>query len=139
MLQFIVVGLVLGSIYALAASGLVITYVSTGVLNFAFGAFAFFIARLYYYLHVEHSWTIVPAAVLSLGVVAPLMGLFFYVAIFRHLRLASQLIKVVVTIGLSVVIPAVATMIFGSGEIFQDGETRHAGSHLLEELNPLGG
>jgi branched-chain amino acid transport system permease protein len=119
LLQFIVVGLVLGSIYALAASGLVITYVSTGVLNFAFGAFAFFIARLYYYLHVEHTWTIVPAAVLSLGVVAPLMGLFFYVVIFRHLRLASQLIKVVVTIGLSVVIPAVATMIFGSGEIFQ--------------------
>ena len=50
MLQFIVVGLVLGSIYALAASGLVITYVSTGVLNFAFGALAFFIARTYYYL-----------------------------------------------------------------------------------------
>ena len=52
MLQFIVVGLVLGSIYALAASGLVITYVSTGVLNFAFGSLAFFIARTYYYLHV---------------------------------------------------------------------------------------
>jgi branched-chain amino acid transport system permease protein len=119
LLQFIVVGLVLGSIYALAASGLVITYVSTGVLNFAFGAFAFFIARFYYYLHVEHEWTIVPAAVLALGVLAPLMGLFFYLAIFRFLRLSSQLIKVVVTIGLSVVIPAVATMIFGTGEIFQ--------------------
>ena len=31
MLQAVIVGLVLGSIYALAASGLVITYVSTGV------------------------------------------------------------------------------------------------------------
>ena len=119
MLQFIVVGLVLGSIYALAASGLVITYVSTGVLNFAFGSFAFFIARTYYYLHVEHNWTIVPAAVVSLGVLAPLMGLFFYLAIFRYLRLSSQLIKVVVTIGLSVVLPAIAVMLYGSGEIFQ--------------------
>ena len=53
MVQFIVAGLVLGSIYALAASGLVITYVSTGVLNFAFGSFAFFIARTYYSFHIE--------------------------------------------------------------------------------------
>src|SRR6476661_292509 len=101
-LQYIVVGLVFGSIYALAASGLVITYVSTGVLNFAFGSFAYFIARTYYYFHVEQGWGIVPAAALCLCVVSPLLGLFFYVAIFRFLRLSTQLIKVVVTIGLSV-------------------------------------
>src|SRR6476661_6303207 len=117
--QFIVAGLVLGSIYALAASGLVITYVSTGVLNFAFGSFAFFIARTYYYFHVEQGWGIVPAAVFCLGVVSPLLGLFFYMAIFRFLRLSTQLIKVVVTIGLSVVIPVLAEIIFGNDEIFQ--------------------
>ncbi len=61
-LQFVIVGLVLGSIYALAASGLVITYVSTGVLNFAFGSLAFFIARIYYCLHVEKGWGILLAA-----------------------------------------------------------------------------
>ena len=43
--QFIIAGLVLGSIYALAASGLVITYVSTGIFNFAFGSLAYFVAR----------------------------------------------------------------------------------------------
>jgi branched-chain amino acid transport system permease protein len=118
-LQFIVVGLVLGSIYALAASGLVITYVSTGVLNFAFGALAFFIARTYYYLNTEHGWGILSSAALCLLVVAPAMGLFLYLAIFRFLRLSSQLIKVVVTIGVSVVIPALAAMIFGNEEIFQ--------------------
>jgi branched-chain amino acid transport system permease protein len=118
-LQFIVVGLVLGSIYALAASGLVITYVSTGVLNFAFGALAYFIARTYYYLHVEHNWGILTAAAMCLLVLAPAMGLFLYLAIFRFLRLSSQLIKVVVTIGVSVVIPALAVMIFGNEEIFQ--------------------
>jgi len=117
-LQYVVVGLVFGSIYALAASGLVITYVSTGVLNFAFGAFAYFVARTYYYLHIEHDWGIVPAAAVCLLVVSPAMGLFFYLVIFRHLRLSSQLIKVVVTIGLSVVIPAAATMIYGNGQIF---------------------
>lgn len=119
MLQFIVVGLVFGSIYALAASGLVITYVSTGVLNFAFGAFAFFIARFYYYLHVEKEWGILLSAAVSLLVLAPFIGIFFYMAIFRFLRLSSQLIKVVVTIGLSVVLPVLAEVIFGNDEIFQ--------------------
>lgn len=118
MLQYVVVGLVFGSIYALAASGLVITYVSTGVLNFAYGAFAYFVARTYYHLHIEKGWDQLPAAVVCLFVLSPAMGLFFYLAIFRHLRLSSQLIKVVVTIGISVVIPAAAEMIYGSGQIF---------------------
>jgi branched-chain amino acid transport system permease protein len=118
-LQFIVVGLVLGSIYALAASGLVITYVSTGILNFAFGALAFLIARTYYYLHIEQQWGILASAAMCLLVIAPALGLFLYMAIFRFLRLSSQLIKVVVTIGLSVTIPAIANMVFGTEEIFQ--------------------
>ena len=100
MLQAVIVGLVLGSIYALAASGLVITYVSTGVLNFAFGALAFFVARTYYWMHVEKGWGVLLSAGLCLFVLSPLMGLLLYLCIFRFLRLSSQLIKVVVTIGL---------------------------------------
>ncbi len=58
MLQFVIAGLVLGGIYAIASAGLVITYTSSGILNFAFGAMAFFIARFYYYLHTQHGWSI---------------------------------------------------------------------------------
>ena len=119
-LQFIVVGLVLGSIYALAASGLVITYVSTGVLNFAFGALAFFIARTYYYLHIEtgvgHPLS---AGVVPLRARAVAWGCSSIWRSSGSCGLSSQLIKVVVTIGLSVVIPALAAMIFGNDEIFQ--------------------
>ena len=118
MLQFVIVGLVLGSIYALAASGLVITYVSTGVLNFAFGSLAYFIARTYYWIHIEKGWGILPSAFLCLFVISPLLGLLLYMGIFRFLRLSSQLIKVVVTIGLFVAIPQVSNMIFGQVEIF---------------------
>jgi branched-chain amino acid transport system permease protein len=120
-LQFIIAGLALGSIYALSASGLVITYVSTGILNFAFGSLAYFIARLYYHLNTEKGWDIFPAAVLCLLVVAPLLGLFLYVTIFQFLRLSTQLIKVVVTIGLAVTIPPISEIIFGQGEIFFAG------------------
>ncbi len=58
MLQFVIAGLVLGGIYAIASAGLVITYTSSGILNFAFGALAFFIARFYYYLHTQEGWAI---------------------------------------------------------------------------------
>ncbi len=118
MLQFVIVGLVLGSIYALAASGLVITYVSTGVLNFAFGSLAYFIARTYYWMHIEKGWGILLSAGLCLFVVSPLLGLALYLGIFRFLRLSSQLIKVVVTIGLFVAVPQISNIIFGQVEIF---------------------
>ena len=51
MLGYVFAGIALGSIYAIAASGLVVTYVASGVLNFAFGSMAFFLARFYYYLN----------------------------------------------------------------------------------------
>ena len=41
MLQYILFGLALGSIYAIASSALVVTFVSAGVLNFAFGSMAY--------------------------------------------------------------------------------------------------
>jgi branched-chain amino acid transport system permease protein len=119
MLQFVIAGLALGGIYAIASAGLVITYSSSGILNFAFGAMAFFIARFYYYLHTQHSWAILSAALVSVGVAAPALGVLLYVALFRHLRLSSPLIKVVATIGLLVALPSAATLIFGNQAIQQ--------------------
>ncbi len=62
MLQYVIAGLVLGGIYAIASAGLVVTYVSAGILNFAFGAMAYFVARFYYYLHTQQNWGIALAA-----------------------------------------------------------------------------
>ena len=119
MLQFVIAGLVLGGIYAIASAGLVITYTSSGILNFAFGAMAYFIARFYYYLHTQQNWSIITAAVLSILIAAPAMGVLFYVVLFRYLRLSSPLIKVVATIGLLVALPSLATLIFGNQAIQQ--------------------
>src|ERR1700733_3777402 len=117
MLQFVIAGLVLGGIYAICSAGLVITYTASGILNFAFGAIAFFIARFYYFLNTQHGWAIIPAAVLSILVAAPLMGVVLYVVLFRFLRLSAPMIKVVATIGLLVAIPSLATLIFGNQAI----------------------
>jgi len=119
MLQYVIAGLVYGAIYAIASSGLVITYVSSGILNFAFGALAYFIARLYYYLLVTQNMGILVSAILAIVVAGPVIGVALYFALFRYLRLSSPLIKVVATLGLLVSIPALATVIFGSGAILK--------------------
>ncbi|MGH9092879.1 MAG: branched-chain amino acid ABC transporter permease, partial [Acidimicrobiales bacterium] len=119
MLQYVIAGLVLGGIYAIAASGLVVTYLSAGILNFAFGSLAFFLARFYYYLHTQQHWGIAPAAVVSVLVAGPALGVVLYAALFRWLRLAPQLIKVVATLGLAVMLPPLATLAFGDTAILK--------------------
>ena len=105
MIAFILAGLVLGGIYAISAASIVVTYVSAGVLNFAFGAIAFFIARLYYYLVVQAGWPVYASAILAIAITGPLLGVALYFALFRFLTHAQAITKVVATIGLSVAIP----------------------------------
>ena len=56
LLPFIVVGVVSGSVYGLTATGLVLTYKTSGIFNFAQGSIAALAAFVFYYLHVEHGW-----------------------------------------------------------------------------------
>ena len=116
LLQYVLIGLALGAIYAIAASSLVVTFVSAGVLNFAFGAMAYVVARFYFYLNSDKHMPVIPAALLALVVFAPLLGMLMYGLVFRHLRGRSQLIKIVSTIGLFVALPAVAKLFFGQGD-----------------------
>ncbi len=112
-LSYVLVGLSLGAIYAIAAGSLVITYVASGIFNLAFAAMAYTVARCYYFLNTEQSWGILASAVVSLGVFAPLLGIALYAVLFRHLRLRSTLVKLVATIGLSVALPPLVNLIFG--------------------------
>ncbi len=117
MLGYIFAGIALGSIYAIAASGIVVTYVSSGVLNFAFGSMAFFLARFYYFLNSQHGWDQLPAVAVSVFLAGPALGALLYLVLFRHLRLSSPLIKIVSTIGVSVALPPAALMLFGNDTI----------------------
>src|ERR1700712_460615 len=98
MLQYVLAGVALGSIYAIAASALVVTYVSSGVLNFAFGSMAFVIARFYFWLNSQHHLSSIYAGLLSIMVLAPLLGVLLYAVLFRFVRGRSTLIKIVTTI-----------------------------------------
>ncbi|MEZ5140736.1 MAG: hypothetical protein R2711_18785 [Acidimicrobiales bacterium] len=74
LLTYLVLGLVTGALYAVSASGLVLTYTTSGIFNFAHGAFGMFAAFLYWKLRVENGWPAPVALVLVLLVIAPLFG-----------------------------------------------------------------
>jgi branched-chain amino acid transport system permease protein len=113
MLQYVIAGLVLGGIYAISAAGIIVTYVSTGVMNFAFGSMAFFVARLYYYLYVQKGWPLGLAAFVTIVLIGPAFTVLLYCVLLRFLPHRGQLIRVVAMIGVAVALPAVASVIFG--------------------------
>ncbi len=117
MLEYLLIGLALGSIYAIASAGLVITFASSGVLNLAFGSMAYVVARFYYFLNSQHGWSTVTAGLVSLLVLAPLMGVVLYSVLFRYIRGKSTLVKLVATIGLSVALPPIVDLCLGTQTI----------------------
>jgi branched-chain amino acid transport system permease protein len=97
---FTILGLVLGSVYAIAASGLVLTYNTSGIFNFAHGAQAMLGAFVYWQLSVGWGVPTPIALVLVLGVFGPLMGLGLYFLIMRGLRDTAEVTKIVVTVSI---------------------------------------
>ena len=72
---FGIVGLSTAAIYAIIGSGLVLTYATTGVFNFAHGAAGMLAAFSYWQLTVGWGWPVPVALVVVLFVLAPAFGL----------------------------------------------------------------
>ena len=112
-LQFTVVGLVTAAIYAVLASGLVVTYTTSGIFNFAHGAVAMMAAFSYWQLSVKWGLPVPLSVALILLVLAPVFGLFLDVVIMRGLEGTSEVIKTVVTVGVLFALIALAQIIWG--------------------------
>ena len=74
MLPYLIAGLTTGSVYALAAVGLVLTYKTSGIFNFAHGALATVAAYLFYTLTVQHHMPWPVAVVLCVVIAGPILG-----------------------------------------------------------------
>jgi branched-subunit amino acid ABC-type transport system permease component len=94
-----------GTLYALVAIGFVLTYKTSGVFNLAFGAQAYVSAAMYFKAREEWGWSIVPALVVSVFLLAPAIGLLLERLVFSHLRTKPAVARLVVAIGLSVAVP----------------------------------
>jgi branched-subunit amino acid ABC-type transport system permease component len=98
LLPFVVIGTVAGALYGLAATGLVLTYKTSGIFNFAHGAIGAFSAYCFYDLRDVQRLPAWLAFVLAVGVAAPLLGGVLSVVAAR-LEHASTARRVVATIG----------------------------------------
>jgi branched-chain amino acid transport system permease protein len=101
-LAFTVSGIVTGAIYAVAASGLVVTYTASGIFNFAHGAIGMLMAFTYWELRVQRGWPAPAALFFVILVLAPLLGAVVERTLMRNLQGASTTTSLVVTIGLMV-------------------------------------
>ncbi|HYZ92268.1 MAG TPA: ABC transporter permease [Actinomycetota bacterium] len=120
-------GAVVGSIYALSAFGLVLTYRASGTFNFAHGAVGMLFAFVFYQLvqggriglvafDYDQTWRL-PTGIALLavvGVLAPAFGWMLDRILFRPLRDAGEVVKIVATIGLLVALQGVAGVMWGA-------------------------
>ncbi|MFI8420303.1 ATP-binding cassette domain-containing protein [Streptomyces sp. NPDC085479] len=106
LLGFVLSGLVSGALYALLATGLVLSSSASGLFNFAHGATAYLCALAFYEFHSGFGWPAVPTALLLVFVVAPGLGWALDRLMFRKLAKAGEAAQIVATIGLLVALPA---------------------------------
>ena len=139
LLPFIIAGIATGAVYGLAGVGLVLTYKTSGIFNFAHGTVATATAFLFYTFYIQHGLPWWLAAIISLVVSGLVLGL----ALERLARAATGsplAIRVVATVGLLTFIQGGVTLIYGSTfhsvRGFLGTGTFHVGSTVITTLAP---
>ncbi|WP_329241959.1 branched-chain amino acid ABC transporter permease/ATP-binding protein [Streptomyces sp. NBC_01478] len=129
---FLLLGLGSGAVFGALALALVLTFRSSGVVNFATGAIALYSAYTYAFLRQGELLVplpgvpkkvglggplgLFPAVVISL-VLTALLGIVLYGLVFRPLRTAPPVAKAVASIGVMLVIQAVLAAAVGTGAV----------------------
>jgi branched-chain amino acid transport system permease protein len=111
LLEFLITGVALGSIYGVAAQGLVVTYATSGVFNFAQGAMGMFMTYVFWQLRDAGLPTAV-AFIVTVLILAPLLGIAVERVLMRRLADAALVSQLVVTIGLMLALMGLAAAIW---------------------------
>jgi ABC-type branched-subunit amino acid transport system ATPase component/branched-subunit amino acid ABC-type transport system permease component len=112
-MPFIIIGIVTGAVYGLAATGLVLTYKTSGLFNFAHGAVATVAAYGFFALNVTHGVPWLAALALSVFVLGPVTGILLELMA-RRLAEARTIYKIVAFIGLILAVEGFFTIVYGS-------------------------
>jgi branched-subunit amino acid ABC-type transport system permease component len=116
LLPFIVSGLASGSVYALAGMGLVLTFRTSGIFNFAHGAQAALAAYVMYDLRDLHGWPW-PAAALAAVLFAGVAAGFVLERMAWLLASAAAATRIVATVGLLVGLQGLIVVRYGAAAI----------------------
>ena len=111
--QFTVIGIAVGAAYAILATGLVVTYTTSGVFNFAHGAVGM-VAAFSYWEMQQHHWPTALSLVVILLVGAPLFGALVEWLFMRRMYGASAERPIMVTLGLLVILLGAGTLIWSA-------------------------
>jgi branched-subunit amino acid ABC-type transport system permease component len=114
-LTFTIVGLTIAAIYAVIASGLVLTYTTTGIFNFAHGAAGMLFAFTYWQLRFDWGWPAPVALFVVLVILAPLFGVLLEAVIMRGLEGTTETVKLVVSISLLLFMIGLAQLVWKPG------------------------
>lgn len=116
-IQFALLGLGLGSLYAMASQGLIVIYRGSGVLNFGLGAIGMVAAYVEFELAQYHGWAFVPALLVG-TLTSAVIGMLTHLLIMRPLRSASPLARIIATLGVLVTLQSLAILVYGSNALF---------------------
>ena len=109
---FTIGGLAAAGIYAITASGLTLTYTTTGIFNWAHGAIGMVCAFAYWQLSVGWGWPTLVSMLVCLFVVAPVIGIVIEAGVMRRLEGVSEASKLVVTLAVALMLLGVAQWIW---------------------------
>lgn len=112
LMQYIVTGLTVGSIYALLAIGFVTIYNITGILNFAQGEFAM-IGAMSCITFINSGLPMIASIILAILVTA-IIGLIVERTAIFHARNTSVINLIIITIGLSIFLKGLGLIVWGS-------------------------
>ena len=141
LLEYAVLSLGAAGVYAWVALGAVVIQRGSGVLNFAQGALLMFSA--YVFNDLRDSWGVWPAAVFSIAVVG-VISLLTYLLVMRRLRRAAPLTRTVATLGLLIILQAMAVLLFGTDSkptlpVLPDSDVNVLGTDLgADRLSTVG-
>jgi branched-subunit amino acid ABC-type transport system permease component len=127
-------GVIISSLYGLLASGLVIIYTTSGVINFAQGALAIFAVFVLKTL-TDHGVTFLTATLVAVAVGA-LIGVAIDRLTLAPVRQASALNRSIITIGWLITLQYAAVLLFNAGVSTNIG---HICDRCSERLVSVGG
>jgi sulfate-transporting ATPase len=127
--QFFLLGVGLSPAYILAAQGTVLVYRGSGVVNFAQGAFA--LIGAFASLELQNAGLSPMLALVGGVIAAAVTGAITYALVMRRLTSASQLVRVVATLGVSVVVTQALALHYADNQYFPSPIVSEANLHIF--------
>jgi branched-chain amino acid transport system permease protein len=116
LINFTIIGLAVGTTYAIVGLGIALVYQVTGVINFAQGDFVM-LGALVFALAEESGAGVLPAALLAVALTTAIGGL-VQLGMIAPARRAGHDRLIILTVGASITLQGAALLIFGADQHF---------------------